>query len=129
MFLDDIVNPLSIEEAKSQRMSAQMKLSRAWDREQQKSSASRESAKQLINPGVDRNKAPEPTGVYKKNEFDIQEAGKSAKEKFAQASYDREQKRKEFEKSIAHLPWAERMRLMRAEIEKNLSNVRKQLQK
>ena len=122
MFLDDIVNPLSIEEAKSQRMSAQMKLSRAWDREQQKSSASRERAKQLINPGVDRNKAPEPTGVYKKNEFDIQEAGKSAKEKFAQASYDREQKRKEFEKSIAHLPWAERMRLMRAEIEKNLSN-------
>ena len=121
MFLDDIVNPLSIEEAKSQRMSAQMKLSRAWDREQQKSSASRERAKQLINPGVDRNKAPEPTGVYKKNEFDIQEAGKSAKEKFAQASYDREQKRKEFEKSIAHLPWAERMRLMRAEIEKNLS--------
>ena len=55
MFLDDIVNPLSIEEAKSQRMSAQMKLSRAWDREQQKSSASRERAKQLINHGVDRN--------------------------------------------------------------------------
>ena len=50
------------------------------------------------------------------------ESGKSAKEKFAQASYDREQKRKDFEKSIAHLPWAERMRLMRGEIEKNLNN-------
>jgi hypothetical protein len=53
---------------------------------------------------------------------EMAESGKSAKEKFAQASYDREQKRKDFEKSIAHLPWEERMRLMRGEIEKNLNN-------
>lgn len=73
MFLDDIVSPLSIEEAKSRRMSAQLKLARAFDREQQKSTASRERAKQLMNPGVDRNKEPEPSGTYKKNEFNIGE--------------------------------------------------------
>jgi hypothetical protein len=53
---------------------------------------------------------------------EMAESGKSAKEKFAQASYDREKKRKEFQQSIAHLPWEERMRLMRGEIEKNLNN-------
>ena len=48
MFLDDIVSPLTIEEAKNQRMSAQMKLSRAWDREQQKSEASRRRGEEVM---------------------------------------------------------------------------------
>jgi hypothetical protein len=36
--------------SESKRMSAQLKLARAFDREQQKSAASRERAKQLLNP-------------------------------------------------------------------------------
>ena len=73
MFLDDIVSPLTIEEAKSQRMSAQMKLSRAWDREQQKSTASRERGKEVMAQArADAEK--------KAKEQDVKEAGNPAQQ-------------------------------------------------
>jgi hypothetical protein len=97
-------------------------------------------AKNAINTGAgahkDKKKAAKQGDVkHKKQEYaeslqdklatalkesNVEEA-KSAREKFAQASYEREKNRKEFEKSIAHLPWEERMKKMRGEIEKNLS--------
>jgi hypothetical protein len=51
----------------------------------------------------------------------VEEGKKTAREKFAQAAYERKKKNKEFQKNIADLPWAEQMAKMRAEIEKNLS--------
>ena len=61
MFLDDIVGPLSIEEARqSRRMSAQVKLSRALDREREKSRAERERTQRYLDAIMPDKKPEEP---------------------------------------------------------------------
>ena len=70
MFLDDIVGPLNIEEA---RMSAQLKLQRAFQREQEKSEASRRRGEEVMAQArADAEK--------KAKEQDVKEAGNPAQQ-------------------------------------------------